>query len=533
VNIMFVGPSQPIKGLGYTADIILFGGFPPYTVKVSAGQLPPGLVLSATSNYPNGWSLGGIPTNLGVYQFTLEARDSGSPPVVDTEEVTLTVVTQMSIVTDRLPDGERDQPYTGTVEATGGVPPYIWSALGLPDGLEMDPYTGTISGIPTIAMDTQVVVIVHDSGSIPQRDDKGVRLNIIGALRIDTTSLFDGLVDGDYTARLFADGGTPPYRWSLAAGSLPPGLRVTREEYNLIVGRVEGHILEPGTFDFTVRAEDSNVPPQVDEQDYRIEVIGRADWEVISWFLPAGLVGFPYSAFLSVDGGVPPYTWAISQGSLPSGLILDAANGEIHGTPDTPGAWTFQAQVLDAGGYPPPAAGRWLTLRVQSVPPGRNDSIATATPLSNGSFFAAVTPYADPPDNANPDTDYYRLTATAAAVVTIEVNACNIVGPDNFCSLMDPVVEIVDENGARFATCRDPADDNAPPPILLDPTPQAFDDVCLNDDAFPASSVRSSKLEFQVPGTAAATVTFYVHVLDWRGLARPDLVYEIKVSGAN
>jgi hypothetical protein len=64
-----------------------------------------------------------------------------------------------------------------------------------------------------------------------------------------------------------------------------------------------------------------------------------------------------------------------------------------------------------------------------------------------------------------------------------------------------------------------------------DPTPLAFDDPCINDD-IEVGVNRDSKLEFQVPG-ASGTVTFYLHVLDWRGDARPDFLYQITISGAN
>jgi Putative Ig domain len=50
---------------------------------------------------------------------------------------------------------------------------------------------------------------------------------------------------------------------------------------------------------------------------------------------------------LSASGGVPPYTWSVGSGSLPSGLTLDP-NGTVSGTPSSPGAASFTVQVADS-----------------------------------------------------------------------------------------------------------------------------------------------------------------------------------------
>jgi hypothetical protein len=65
--------------------------------------------------------------------------------------------------------------------------------------------------------------------------------------------------------------------------------------------------------------------------------------------LPSGLVGTAYSQTLTASGGTTPYTWAISSGSLPSGLDL-STSGTITGTPDTATTATFTAQVTGGNG---------------------------------------------------------------------------------------------------------------------------------------------------------------------------------------
>lgn len=64
--------------------------------------------------------------------------------------------------------------------------------------------------------------------------------------------------------------------------------------------------------------------------------------------LPDGSVNYYYSTTLQAEGGNPPYTWAISDGTLPDGLTLDPGAGTISGTPTTIGSQTLSVQALDA-----------------------------------------------------------------------------------------------------------------------------------------------------------------------------------------
>ncbi len=48
--------------------------------------------------------------------------------------------------------------------------------------------------------------------------------------------------------------------------------------------------------------------------------------------LPAGNAGAPYSATLSVSGGIAPFHWSTASGNLPAGLALSSQTGTISGT---------------------------------------------------------------------------------------------------------------------------------------------------------------------------------------------------------
>jgi Subtilase family/Putative Ig domain len=70
---------------------------------------------------------------------------------------------------------------------------------------------------------------------------------------------------------------------------------------------------------------------------------------ITSTSLPAGQVGAAYSAALAVTGGVPPYSWSLSSGTLPAGLSFNTASGGISGTPTgAAGTTTLVFAVTDS-----------------------------------------------------------------------------------------------------------------------------------------------------------------------------------------
>jgi DNA-binding beta-propeller fold protein YncE len=74
--------------------------------------------------------------------------------------------------------------------------------------------------------------------------------------------------------------------------------------------------------------------------------------------------GVPYFRTFGVGGGLPPYTWAITDGALPAGITLAADLGAVTGTPAAAGTYTFTASVTDAAGA---RAAQAYSLTVQGV----------------------------------------------------------------------------------------------------------------------------------------------------------------------
>ncbi|HET9690469.1 MAG TPA: putative Ig domain-containing protein [Acidimicrobiales bacterium] len=63
-----------------------------------------------------------------------------------------------------------------------------------------------------------------------------------------------------------------------------------------------------------------------------------------------GEVGAPYHAGLAPSGGQGPFAWTVTAGTLPPGVTLDPATGQLEGTATAPGSYPVTVTVADAAG---------------------------------------------------------------------------------------------------------------------------------------------------------------------------------------
>jgi Lamin Tail Domain/Carboxypeptidase regulatory-like domain/Putative Ig domain len=108
--------------------------------------------------------------------------------------------------------------------------------------------------------------------------------------------------------------------------------------------------------------------------------------------MPNGNLGVPYTNSFASTGGSGTYTYAVTTGTVPTGLTLNS-NGTWSGTPTSAGLFTFSVQVTDT---------------------------TAIAPTNNNVFGIKSIEFA--PDNANTTTEAFTLrinAAPTAASVTV------------------------------------------------------------------------------------------------------------------
>lgn len=166
-----------------------------------------------------------------------------------------------------------------------------------------------------------------------------------------------------------ATGGTGPYTYALAGGTLPAGLTLSAS------GLLAGTPTAGGIFNFTVRVTDSSTgtgPFSVISGPLSL-VLGGAAMNLSP--SPGGLsavAGTPFSQAFTASGGTAPYAYAmtVTGGIMPSGLAFNSATGVLAGTPGTAGTVSFTIQANDSstGTGPYSVAGAYtLTIATPTV----------------------------------------------------------------------------------------------------------------------------------------------------------------------
>ena len=140
---------------GYAQTIAASGGASPYNWAINAGTAaPPGLSLSSAG------VLSGSPGASGTYTFSVTVTDSLNAGSSASFQVA--IAPALAINTTSLLPFQVNAPYSLTLGASGGWPPYTWSVTGLPSTISLGS-GGQLTGTPTVTGSYNLTECVTDS----------------------------------------------------------------------------------------------------------------------------------------------------------------------------------------------------------------------------------------------------------------------------------------------------------------------------------------------------------------------------------
>ncbi len=219
----------------------------PSPVVTEAGTLPKGVKFDPFSD-----ELYGTPTQEGVFPITFEASNGVGTNAV--QHFTLTVDAPPHITSPAEATFNDHVEGKFTVAATGTPAPTITKWGYLPEGVTFS--NGVLSGTPT-QIGTFEITFTASNG-VGADSTQQFTLTVAG-LHVTTETLPELTPGVHYEKQLEAVGGTQPYRWKIASGSLPRGLRLTSA--GRLQGTVKPRSVAPGTqYHFTVAVTDHSRP---------------------------------------------------------------------------------------------------------------------------------------------------------------------------------------------------------------------------------------------------------------------------------
>ncbi len=353
----------------------------------------------------------------GSDSFTYTATNSGGTSA----PATITVTVNDPVITITPSGGFAATvaaPYTQTFTFNGGAQP--WSSFqvtSLPAGVTITGTTAntvTISGTPTQAGTFNLNVSATDSstGNGPYTVGQAFALTVAGPLLTlspSPTSVnpINATYGAPFSLSYSGNAGIAPYSFQVTAGALPPGLSLTGNT-------LSGTPTTPGSYIFDIRLSDSATgagAPFFVVETYLIEVAAPTI-AVNPASLPNPTAAVAYSQTITATGGVAPYGFAVTAGSLPPGITL-ASGGALSGTSNQVGTYNFTITATDNFGQ---TGSRAYTVTIAAPTLTMTPAPGTLTATYGAAYSQTFTA------GGSPGPYNYVLTGALPAGVTFSGN---------------------------------------------------------------------------------------------------------------
>ena len=233
---------------GFNGSMTVAGGTGGLSIVSSAG-VPTGLTIVLNGNTI---SFTGTPTAANTFAGSVTLRDAIGATVATTFTITINATPTLGNLNTTLWTVGKSG-FTGVMTIGAGTGPFtITNAIGLPTGM-----TAVVNGNTIRLVGTPSAAQTFSAGSITLHDAAGASvtrtfsITINPPVSITTLTLPGSKLGMMYSAPVHAHGGTGALTFSVTAGSLPPGMRISSN--GIITGVSRGF----GSFTFTITATDA------------------------------------------------------------------------------------------------------------------------------------------------------------------------------------------------------------------------------------------------------------------------------------